>query len=493
MAQTALIAVRETLEDDDIQGLVARGYKDLRSARFLLLRVTDAARARAYLRRLCDDGIITPIRRKPQAPKDHAMQIVFTHHGLEALGVPATAVASFPRELKEGMEGRAEVLGDFSDNDPARWEFGRTHEGAVPIDVMLMIYAKTETILHQRVAEETAAFAGGFALVIERESNWLADDKEHFGFRDGISMAAAEGLDDGRVDLDQGRRHFKNGEFVLGYRNEYGHYTDSPVVAASDDPHALLPGTRDGAARDLGKNGTYLVYRQLAQHVGAFWDYMKRESKEPSDDPSDAAIRLAAKMVGRWPEGASLVTHPDRHDEKTDDNAFGFWVEDPEGTRCPFGSHIRRTNPRDHLPVDHTQKDSKEMVGKHQILRRGRTFGKPLAPTMKTEEIIAARDDGETRGLHFICLVGHIHRQFEFMQNAWVKSANFAALDRDGDPLIGARHPAPHPNANDEFTCPADPVRRKYRAMPAFTRLLGGGYFFMPGLKALRYIATDRP
>jgi hypothetical protein len=35
-------------------------------------------------------------------------------------------------------------------------------------------------------------------------------------------------------------------------------------------------------------------------------------------------------------------------------------------------------------------------------------------------------------------------------------------------------------------------VRRKYRRMPQFTTLLGGGYFFLPGIKALRYLAADR-
>ena len=51
------------------------------------------------------------------------------------------------------------------------------------------------------------------------------------------------------------------------------------------------------------------------------------------------------------------------------------------------------------------------------------------------------------------------------------------------------RRPSPADNANDEFTCQADPVRRKYTGMPQFTQLVGGGYFFLPGIKALRFIA----
>lgn len=489
MAETALIPTREVLEVDDIQGLIRRGYSNLRSARFLLLAVADAARARAYLR----DLKVTPAA---QSPQDVAIHVCFTYPGLVALELPGSALATFPREFKEGMSDpdRSIVLGDVADNDPARWEFGSST--TPPIHAMLMIYARTgekgdESRLLDEVATQEAAFAGGFELIVEKDSRWLEPDKEHFGFRDGLSMAQAEGFDDGRPDPNGGRRNFKNGEFILGYRNDYGHYTESPLVAPADDPQGLLPAARDRTHRDLGKNGTFLVYRQLAQHVADFWGYMARESREPGDGPVDTAVRLAAKMVGRWPEGGSLVDYPDGP-RASSENTFGYWDTDRDGTRCPFGSHIRRTNPRDQLPSDHTQADSIEMTNKHQILRRGRTFGAPLDPDLDIKKMIGKPDDGVPRGLHFICLAGHLHRQFEFMQNAWVKSPNFAALTADADPLVGARCPAPDPNRNDEFTCPADPVRRKYKAMPKFTTLLGGGYFFLPGLAALRYIASDR-
>jgi hypothetical protein len=31
-------------------------------------------------------------------------------------------------------------------------------------------------------------------------------------------------------------------------------------------------------------------------------------------------------------------------------------------------------------------------------------------------------------------------------------------------------------------------VRRKYKGMPPFTKLVGGAYFFLPGLAALKFI-----
>jgi len=121
---------------------------------------------------------------------------------------------------------------------------------------------------------------------------------------------------------------------------------------------------------------------------------------------------------------------------------------------------------------------------------RGRAFGRPISEKLDPREILAARGkpDPEPRGLHFICLVGNISRQFEFVQRAWMHSANFAALYKDGDPITGLRQPAGHENVNDEFTCPAEPLRRKYKRMPQFTRLVGGAYFFLPGIAALRFI-----
>ena len=488
MAETSLTSRIEEVEKPDVQGLVARGFGRLRAARYLLLTIVDPAAARAYLLGLLDAGKIASA---DDDPRDSTMQVALTWPGMIALGLPGAAAASFPRELKEGMGDpqRAEVLGDQNANAPASWEWGAP--GKPPVHLMLMIYGKDDTVLDARVAAEKQAFDGAMQPAAEdRRTNWLEPDKEHFGFRDGISMAAPAGLRDepsSKAKSTAPKRYVATGEFLLGYRNEYDHYSPSPVVAPADDPQHLLPETRDGAARDLGKNGTYLVYRQLAQHVGAFWEYMRRESREPAPTPAESAIALAAKMVGRWPDGRALVPlrRPDSHE-----NDFDYWDEDREGTGCPFGSHIRRTNPRDQLPVDHGQGDSREMVAKHQILRRGRTYGDPLEKDLDIVKMMEMPDDGAPRGLHFICLVGHIHRQFEFMQNAWVKSPTFAGLTADADPLLGPRNTSPHPNPDDEFTCPADPVRRKYKRLPRFTTLVGGAYFFLPGLRALRYLAT---
>jgi Dyp-type peroxidase family len=477
---------REKLETRDIQGLVTRGFGSLAAARFLLLEVCDAALARSYLRSIA--GRVNTAH----APAEHyVVQVAFTAPGLEQLGVPKPIRDTFAREFLEGMddEVRAESLGDRGDNDPSKWEWGR----GTRVHVLVMLYAQNETTLQHHLVEELAVIEAGAFRVVHKETTMLRDQKEHFGWADGLSMPVIEGVPKERPRKKRPEwwtTPIKPGEFVLGYRNEYDCFSESPTVELADDPGGMLPPTPDGTRKDLGRNGTYLIYREMTQDVIRFWDHLATESREPGEDLATRAIALGSKMVGRWPGGAPISTI-DRDDLRhAKDNTFTY-ASDLVGLGCPLGAHIRRANPRANLAADRSEGDSIEMVRKHQMIRRGRAFGRPVVESMDPREILAARGrpDSERRGLHFICLVGHISRQFEFVQRAWIHSANFLGLYKDGDPISAARRR--DGNANDEFTCPAEPLRRKYKALPRFTQLVGGAYFFLPGIRALRFIARE--
>ena len=56
----------------------------------------------------------------------------------------------------------------------------------------------------------------------------------------------------------------------------------------------------------------------------------------------------------------------------------------------------------------------------HRLLRRGREYGPGLSP----EQAVADGPDTDEHGIHFICIVANILRQFEFVQNAWVTNPN---------------------------------------------------------------------
>ena len=181
-------------------------------------------------------------------------------------------------------------------------------------------------------------------------------------------------------------------------------------------------------------------------------------------------------MVGRWPSGAPLALAPDADDPSlADANDFAYHDDDPRGVRCPVGSHIRRSNPRDSLDPDPGSDRSFEINRRHRIVRRGREYGPPLP----LEQALAEPDSAE-RGLHFICLNANIARQFEFVNHTWLNNTKFGELYDDADPFF----------APGCFTIPTDGVRERVIDVPRFVFVKGGAYFFLPGMAALRSLAA---
>jgi deferrochelatase/peroxidase EfeB len=196
-------------------------------------------------------------------------------------------------------------------------------------------------------------------------------------------------------------------------------------------------------------------------------------------------VALASKMVGRWPNGAPLAVTPDVEDPAhADRDDFGYHEQDSFGYRCPVGAHVRRANPRDSLAP--APADSTIVSNRHRLLRRGRTYGKPVAESMEAADVLAAEDYSGERGLHFVCLNTDIARQFEFVQHTWINNPKFEGMYNDVDAIAGD-----HDKRNaGYFTIPAEPVRRRVHDVPRFVHTRGGAYFFMPGIDAVRYLAA---
>ena len=468
----------EALELADIQGLFARGYANLPYARFLLLGIEDGAAARQWLGSLAE-GISSAQER----PSETSGQVAFTSSGLSALGLPPAAVGGCSVQFLEGMvtAHRSRILGDVGEHAPDGWDWGGPRTDR--IDALLLLYAGNEQMLATLTERHRRELtAGGLRVVRERDTADIGPF-EHFGFRDGISQPHVEGLS-GTRPAEPGA--VRAGEFVLGYRNEYDLYTERPLIDAAGDPRGILPRDRAGSGRaDLGRNGSYLAFRQLSQDVPGFWRYLDRVTKS-ADGRSDPAKRtaLAAKMVGRWPSGAPLVLSPDRDDPAlAEANDFGYFHSDRFGVRCPFGAHIRRAATRDSLGPNPGSRESVAVANRHRLLRRGREYGPPL-PVEKALADGAQGDAQEERGLHFICLNGNLARQFEFVQHTWINDRHFNGLYDDVDPI--AAHLTP---AGSTYTVPDHPVRSRLTEVPSFVSVRGGAYFFMPGIRAIRYLA----
>ncbi|MBI1816977.1 MAG: Dyp-type peroxidase [Deltaproteobacteria bacterium] len=433
------------LELDDIQSGVLRPRPTPYAATYLLVRIDDHKAGREMLRRV--SAAITSAA-NPVSPEAEAwVSIALTFQGLKALGVPQDSLDSFPPEFQQGMAARAQELGDVGESSPANWE---KPLGTSDVHVVLAGLAPDTARLEARVERARKGIEGtpGIEVIYRQDSYVGPTEREHFGFKDSISHPAVEGS--GIPGSNPKEQPLKAGEFVLGYPDEMGGL-------------ALMPGPEV-----LGRNGTYVVFRKLHQRVAAFRQYVKSVSSSAEEEELHAA-----KMVGRWKSGCPLALSPERDDpaigaDSKRNNAFLFHADDPTGLKTPRGSHIRRMNFRDATEVG--------QVRLHRMIRRGTAYGPPLP-----EGVL--EDDGQDRGLIFAFVGSNLARQFEFVQTEWLNKGDFIGANVEQDPLCSAN------TTSGMFTLPKIPIRRRLQGLPQFVVTRGGEYCFMPGLRALRWLA----
>ncbi len=480
------------IELDDIQGLLRFGFKHHTEAVFLLLKVRDAAAARQWLGQV---PVTSSISLDP--PPRTVLQVALTSAGMRALGVSADVVGGFSEEFLQGMTGdpnRARRLGDMDENAPDRWDWGNGNR--VP-HVAVLLYAlpgNLEAFQQDIEAQCTAGFE-----LLDRLPTTDMGGLEPFGFADGLSQPE---LDWQRLipAADQEQLSYRSssclGEFILGYPNEYGLYTPRPLLDARRDPKGSLPRSEESPEdADVGRNGTYLVIRDLRQDVRGFWQAIDKRARGMAVDRE----HLAAAMVGRTLTGEPVVSDADG----SADNTFTF-DSDPEGHRCPIGAHIRRANPRNAdlpaggigvvsqlirtlgLNASARGRDLAASTRFHRLLRRGRKYGVQLTPAE------ALNAPAAQSGLHFICLNANIQRQFEFVQGAWLMGTKFNGLHDESDPLLGNRLPGAAGTRCDYFSMPQpDGPAQRIGGLPQFVTVSGGAYFFLPGIRALRFLVAQ--
>jgi Dyp-type peroxidase family len=433
------------LELDDIQSGVLRPRPTPYAATYILLRIDDRNAGRELMGRV--STVVTSAAGAASPPlADTWVSVALTYEGLKALGVPQESLDSFAWEFRQGMALRAKVLGDIGESSPENWE---KPLGTTDVHVVVVAVSPDAKRLGAVVdrARNQYQELQGIAMIWQQDCYALPSEKEPFGFRDGISHPAIEGS--GIPGTNPREQPLKAGEFVLGYRDETG-------------------GIQIPQPEVLGRNGTYVVFRKLHQRVAAFRRYVKANSAGPEDERL-----LAAKMMGRWQSGAPLALCPVHDDpelgaDRRRNNDFLYEEDDPTGFKTPGGSHIRRTNPRDSSIAG--------VARLHRMIRRGTAYGPPLP-----EGVL--EDDGIDRGLMFAFVGAHLGRQFEFVQSQWINDGVFFGAGDAKDPIAGSN------DGNGSFTVPRRPVRRRLLGLPRFAVTRGGEYCFMPGLRALRWLA----
>lgn len=413
----------------------------------VLLRVAQPALAVAWLS-------TAPVQRDNEdgAQLTAWRQVALTLSGLKALGVPAARLERFPQAFKEGMAARAGLLGDVRHNHPTHWALARHVNGIDRFDpanahvlVQLRFPAAEpgenfSAADDQRLRElaQQLTVGTGLALMAVEPMRSNAADKEHFGFKDGISQPVLGGDQPSGTAWDD---RVKTGEVLLGFPTER-----DKGYAVPEQPDALLD------------RGSFLVVRKLRQHTGRFSRQIYKQARATGLDQE----LVLAKLMGRWQDGRALAA------PETTGNDFNF-AKDPQGSACPFHSHIRRTNPRD---LGGTAFSKSRMP---RILRRGMSYGAPLHPD--------APDD-EDRGLVFMAYNAHLAEQFEVVQR-WVAGGNASGgYSGQADPLLavvdgsaGPRlYPFEHAGKTYEIDLGPEP----------FVTLQWGAYFFVPSIAALK-------
>ena len=444
-----------------VQADVLRGFRTtdaLHYAHFSLIRFASQSAARTWLQSLVPKVTTCASWDSTPSAQRTVINVAFTYPGLLLItGQPPPSGPPPSADPNSGhgafVEGaiarsnRTPAFGDVGGSAPSNWEtpFQQAWHALVSVS------ADTQPGL--ATALGTVPPAGAGAVIHTETGGRLPNNEEHFGFADGIGQPDVEGI--GLLSEPGGGTPVETtagptwkpippGEFVLGYPDAAGETL---------------------GAHPLTRNGSFLVFRKLAQEVFAF----RQVGKDFGNDNLVSPDWLLERIVGRHRNGDPLVPF------SSNPNNFRF-ANDEQGFGCPFGAHVRRANPRD----DKTGPTASQ-VERRRMIRRGLPYGPPLPAT-------ATADDGVARGLLFLAINADIERQFEFVQANWINSTLSSAkltIDADKDPLLGA-----NVKSGSKFVVQNATKPELVFGLDRFVTVKGGAYFFLPSLLALGMLAS---
>jgi Dyp-type peroxidase family len=373
---------------------------------------------------------------------------------------------------------------------PVGWKVGAS-EANTP-HVLLLVGADDAIAFHEAVdvLKSRTGPGSGFDVMYEDEGSRLPDDREHFGFRDGISQPGLRGRLNSHPESFVTRRYLDPadplserfarpgqpliwpGQFIFGYPAQ-DEFSEGPGEVATP-PEGWM------------KNGSFLVFRRLRQDVRGFREFCAEQSATVSQQLGRAvsADEIGGWLVGRWPDGSSLVRCPEAPCAPSDGeqalNHFDYSDAvpatrvhtphgqeeapgapgDAQGLRCPFFAHVRKLNLRD-KPTD-----IRPSVF-FRILRRGIPYGPPFRDD-ETEPV--------DRGLLFVSYQQSLN-QFMTLSSLWMNQATSPEGPNGHDLLVGQSHKGR--SATRKF---ADGTTARMESAPGRQWVIptGGGFFFTP-------------
>lgn len=469
---------------EKLQGNILKGHgRDHTVHIFLKLNGVDAAAARKNLAAIAQKIVTSALRQhleteqyqKFKIPGTMFGNLFLTANGYRSLGFEEKLEEAFPEPPEEVvgiksnfLEGMQKHGGDdFNDPLPEDWDAGYR---AGDIDAMILLADDDETYLLRQsrlLINELEAFST--IRVIERGNALRTDNEEgieHFGYVDGRSQPIYYTTDlakEGKID-------------------QWNPFEKLKIVLVPDN----LASGEGGADEDAF--GSYFVFRKLEQDVRRF----KIEEEQLADAlglKGEERERAGALAVGRFEDGTPLTLSQTDGYIPIKENNFTY-KDDPEGTKCPFHAHIRKSNPRGDT-VEHADPPGDESERARRITRRGITYGE----RNRHPDAFQALEDLPTEGvgLLFMCFQSSIANQFAFIQKAWVNNPEFARpLTKPGapntglDPVIGQG-----PSSEQRWPLSWGGAETKGFDFAGFVKLKGGEFFFAPSIPFLRSLGGE--
>ncbi|MEQ1516787.1 MAG: hypothetical protein ABL931_09890, partial [Usitatibacteraceae bacterium] len=395
----------------NLQGNILKGHGRNRTANiFVHIKRGKAAAARAFFKKYAAHKLMSAadqleaaaIFRKNHASRDPLVTrafvaIVFSKSGYAALNVPST---STPGDVafNAGLKARGGLV-----NDPPGSKWHRGYRG--DLHAMILIGGPADTpasdkssLVEKEIAYLVASAPDGVTFVgMERGhgyNNKNGDGLEHFGYVDGRSQPLLL-----EADVNRERTEIEPGPLQW-----------DPAFPLSQ---VLV---RDPAVNDPNAFGSYFVFRKLEQNVKGFKSaeealQVQLETLANAVGKTFPEELAGAMIVGRFEDGTPVALQSADGLIAPVRNNFGFG-NDPNGLKCPFSAHIRKTNPRGDTARIFGVPLSSERS--HIMARRGITYGK-----RKQQNGEFLDEPSGKVGLLFMAYQSNIENQFEFTQGAW--------------------------------------------------------------------------
>ncbi|CAI6334160.1 unnamed protein product [Periconia digitata] len=379
------------------------------------------------------------------------VNIAFSAKGLSKIGL--VDEVGDP-EFQKGQRADAEELGDEGTGSGSSYEPKWESQFLQEIHGVALIAGDS----HESVDEKVQSVKEILSTTITELHSITGDVRpdsqrghEHFGYKDGISQPAVDGVDTpkpGQMSVDQGTALFGRG-----------------VDANTDRPDWTL-------------DGSIMVFRKLAQQVPELDKFLLDTAGS-----QEGADLMGARFVGRWKSGAPLMITPTADDPALGDDASknnDFRFVNNDQSKCPFHAHIRKMVPRgDSLP------DS--FLKQHMILRRGIPYGPEVSESEKSSGVTS-----QDRGLLFVCYQSSIDAGFKLLQQGWANVAAFpprASPTPGQDPLIGQSTGESPRIITGAF---ANDTSKPLTLLQHWVDSKGGEYFFTPSLPTLRDVIAKQ-